>query len=68
MATSHKAALLSLQFLHNHASQNTGGVNNVSENLETAKQQKSIKFANFSTSIQKYSCIHEQSETVMLLG
>lgn len=44
MTSSHKAALFSLPFLHTHASQN-----NVSENLETVKQQNSTKLANSST-------------------
>jgi hypothetical protein len=59
--------LFSLPFLHTHASRNTGGVNNVSENFETAKQQNGTKFANFSTCHnQRNTEVHEQSETVML--
>ena len=67
MTSSHKAALFSLPLLHTHASQNTGGVNNVSANLETAKQQNSAKFANFNIcQDQRNTEVQEQSETVML--
>jgi len=46
---------------------NTGGVNNVIANLETAKQQNSIKFVNFNTSQdQRNTEVHDQSKAVML--
>ena len=40
LVTSHKFShLLSLQLLHTHATQQTGGVNNVRGNLETVKRE-----------------------------
>ena len=60
MTSSHKAALFALQFLNTHASQNTGGVKNVTANLETVKQQNCTKFANFNT------CHYQRNTEVFL--